>query len=193
MGRRLSARRPESLELALYDIRLPGPPGAIVADELRAAAARGVTCDCSTTSTRSARPRSTRRRAPGRRSSHELPIEIRGDTRDPGPDAPQVRRPRPIVGLDRLGQLDDRLVDAPGERGRALDAAAIAAAYGANFEELWDRRDVERSGRVDPRPPEVEAARDPCALVHPGHGEALRRRSRRRSRARGGGSGSPRR
>src|SRR5690349_13548000 len=31
-----------SLELALYDIRLPGRPGDIVAGELRAAAERGV-------------------------------------------------------------------------------------------------------------------------------------------------------
>ena len=35
------ARR--SLELALYDVRLPDPVGAIVADELRGAADRGVT------------------------------------------------------------------------------------------------------------------------------------------------------
>ena len=34
------ARR--TLELALYDIRLPDPVGSIVADELRAAAERGV-------------------------------------------------------------------------------------------------------------------------------------------------------
>ena len=32
-----------SLELALYDVRLPDPVGSIVADELRAAAERGVT------------------------------------------------------------------------------------------------------------------------------------------------------
>jgi hypothetical protein len=31
-----------SLELALYDVRLPDPVGSIVADELRAAAGRGV-------------------------------------------------------------------------------------------------------------------------------------------------------
>ena len=31
-----------SLELALYDVRLPDPTGAIVADQLREAEARGV-------------------------------------------------------------------------------------------------------------------------------------------------------
>src|SRR3954452_14518170 len=31
-----------TLELALYDVRLPDPTGAIVADELRAASSRGV-------------------------------------------------------------------------------------------------------------------------------------------------------
>ena len=31
-----------SLELALYDVRLPDPVGSIVADEMRAAAGRGV-------------------------------------------------------------------------------------------------------------------------------------------------------
>ena len=39
--------------------------------------------------------------------------------RHPGPDAPQVRGARRRVGLDRLDELDDGLVDAPGERDRA--------------------------------------------------------------------------
>ena len=53
--------------------------------------------------------------------------------RDPRPDAPQVRGPRPDVGLDRLGQLDDRLVDATGERG---PRARLGAARGRLRREL---------------------------------------------------------
>ena len=43
------------------------------------------------------------------------------DRRDPGrarPHAPQVRRPRRRLGLDRVDELDGRLVDARGERHR---------------------------------------------------------------------------
>ena len=76
----------------------------------------------------------------------------------------------------------------------AVDSAPLAAAYAANFEELWERRDVERSGRVDPRPGRARRRRDRARRgSRPGTARRCHRRSRRRSRARGGGCGSPRR
>ena len=55
----------------------------------------------------------------------------------------------------------------------ALDSAPLAAAYVANFEELWERRDVERSGRVDPDPVELAGGVIVRPWFTPGHGAAL--------------------
>ena len=98
------ARR--SLDLALYDVRLPGEPGDVVAGALRDAAARGV-------AVRIAYNADHDERVFPPAAAHEAGAD-RGaavpDLRDPGhprPDAPQVRRARRRVGLDRLDQLDD--------------------------------------------------------------------------------------
>ena len=108
-----------SLELALYDIRLPGEVGDRVADELRAAAARGVRIrlvyNVDTGAPAGDPPAAER---PGRSSLHELPIEDRGV-----PGIPDLMHHKYVVRdgeavLDRLDQLDHRLVDAPGERDR---------------------------------------------------------------------------
>ena len=122
-----SSPRPQrTLELALYDIRLPGAPGEIVAGALRAAAGRGVEVRL-LYNVDSARPAGDPPAAghPARAPARAADRRPRG-ARDPRPDAPQVRRPRPRGGLDRLGELDDRLVDAPGERLLAIESAALA-------------------------------------------------------------------
>ncbi len=51
----------------------------------------------------------------------------------------------------------------------------IAYAYTLAFEQLWERGNVEGTGRVDPRPEEVDGARV-RAWFCPGHGEALSHR-----------------
>ncbi|MGZ5413387.1 MAG: phospholipase D-like domain-containing protein, partial [Solirubrobacterales bacterium] len=79
------ARR--SLELALYDVRLPDPVGSIVADELRPAADRGVTVRLAYNADVEAPRRSSGQRRPA--ALHPppatrpeilegLPIEVRG-------------------------------------------------------------------------------------------------------------------
>src|SRR6188474_2763000 len=67
-----------TLDLALYDIRLPGEPGDLIADELRAAAARGVRVRL-LYNVDSARPPAIQP-PPSTRPEllHELPIEDRG-------------------------------------------------------------------------------------------------------------------
>jgi len=52
-------------------------------------------------------------------------------------------------------------------------STGLAAAYGANFEELWRRRDVERSGRVKPVPVELDGGVTARAWFTPGHGAEL--------------------
>jgi phosphatidylserine/phosphatidylglycerophosphate/cardiolipin synthase-like enzyme len=58
----------------------------------------------------------------------------------------------------------------------AIDSGRLATAYAANFDELWERRDVERSGRVDPDPIELGGGRSVRAWFTPGHGAQLSQR-----------------
>jgi phosphatidylserine/phosphatidylglycerophosphate/cardiolipin synthase-like enzyme len=56
-----------------------------------------------------------------------------------------------------------------------VDSAELAARYRSNFEELWQKADVERSGFVDPGP--VKVGDDEIrAWFTPGHGAALSHR-----------------
>src|SRR5829696_2045965 len=118
-----SARR--SLEIALYDLRLPGAPGDLVAGALREAAERGVAVRL-LYNVDSARPEAIHP-PPATRPEllAELPIDAQPVAGVPGPDAPQVRGPRRRRGVDGLCELDGRFMDAPGERPhrRRLDRA----------------------------------------------------------------------
>ena len=83
----------------------------------------GSRCASSTTSTTRtmAQPgprRCTRRPRRDPRYSRRLPDRGPPRPRRARPDAPQVRRSRRRSGLDRLGELDHRLLDPPGERAR---------------------------------------------------------------------------
>ncbi len=113
------ARR--SLDLALYDVRLPGPVGDRVADAIRAAAARGVAVRIAYN--QDERPPEDVERpffpAPPVTEPHVLETLGRAGEADPRlarPHAPQVRRARRPERLDRLDELDAGLLDAAGER-----------------------------------------------------------------------------
>ena len=54
-------------------------------------------------------------------------------------------------------------------------SAELAAAFTANFEELWSTRDVSRTGRAEPRALEVDG-HPVRAWFTPGHGEDLSHR-----------------
>ena len=105
------ARRSATLDLALYDVRLPGEPGDLVAGALRDAAARGVAVRIAYNADHDERVF-----PPPPRTEPELlealPVPHLRHPGHPRPDAPQVRGARRRVGLDRLDQLDHGLVDA---------------------------------------------------------------------------------
>ncbi len=106
-----------------------------------------------------------------------------GRPRGPGPDAPQVRRPRRRGGVDRLDELDDRLVDPRGERRLAIAwREALAGAYPRNFEELWEPPGRRALGLRRPRSRSSLDGARPCGPgSRPGTGPSSRSGSRRRS------------
>jgi phosphatidylserine/phosphatidylglycerophosphate/cardiolipin synthase-like enzyme len=141
-----------SLDLALYDVRLPGPVGDAVAGALRAAMARGV----------------------------RVRLAFNDDT--PGPDPRPFEPPPPSTQPHLLESLGAELKAIPGWRdlmhhkyvvrdGAAvwtgstnwtldswtrqenvlatLDDPAIAAAYARDFEQIWDKGRIGKSGNFD--------------------------------------------
>jgi len=60
-----------------------------------------------------------------------------------------------------------------------VNSKQLAARYQQNFEELWQKRDVERSGHVDSAPIDIDGHRVRPWFA-PGHGEALAHRIARR-------------
>jgi phosphatidylserine/phosphatidylglycerophosphate/cardiolipin synthase-like enzyme len=162
-----------TLELALYDIRLPDRPGDIVAGALRDASARGVQVRL-LYNVDSSRPPAIHP-PPSTRPEvlHELPISDRGV-----PGIPDLMHHKYVVRdgaavwtgsmnwtIDSWTRQENVVV--------AIESEGLAAAYSANFEELWDRRDVERSGRVDPDPVDLGGGVTVRPWFTPGHGAAL--------------------
>jgi phosphatidylserine/phosphatidylglycerophosphate/cardiolipin synthase-like enzyme len=174
----------ESLDLAFYDLRLDGDAERLVLDALRRAAARGVAVRIAFN------------------VDHPGPIPV-----PPPPEAsPEditalglpsravagvpdlmhhkyVIRDRDTVWTGSLNWTNDSWTRQENVVVRAA-APALAYAFGLDFEQLWSTGAVEGSGRVDPRPVEI----DGCAVrpwFTPGHGEDLSQRiARRLARAR---------
>ena len=164
----------QSLDLALYDVRLPGPAGDLVANTLREAAARGVAVRIAYNADHDERiippPPST---AP--ELIEALPFPTAGI-----PGIPDLMHHKYVV---RDGEavwtgstnwttdswsLQENLV-------MVARSAPLAAAFGANFEELWKTRDVSRTGRADP--PRLEVGGHQLRpWFTPGHGEDLSHR-----------------
>jgi len=165
------ARR--SLELALYDLRLPGRPGDIVADELREAAGRGVSVRL-LYNIDSGRPHAIH---PPPATRPELLAELPIDAR-PVPGQPDLMhhkyaiRDREAVWSGSANWTTDSWTRQENVV-LTVGSADLAAAYGANFEELWERPDVERSGRVEPRWVELAGGVRARAWFTPGHGAEL--------------------
>jgi phosphatidylserine/phosphatidylglycerophosphate/cardiolipin synthase-like enzyme len=145
-------RAQSSLDLALYDVRLPGPVGDAVAEALRRAIGRGVQ------------------------------VRIVYNDEDPGPDERPFEPPPPSTEPHILEQLGAELKGIPGWRdlmhhkfavadGKAVwtgsanwtldswtrqenvlctvDDAAAASAYARTFDELWRRGVIGSSGSFD--------------------------------------------
>jgi phosphatidylserine/phosphatidylglycerophosphate/cardiolipin synthase-like enzyme len=167
-----AARR--SLDLALYDVRLPGEPGDVVAAALRDAAARGVTVRIAYNADHDERVF-----PPPPRTKPELiealPFPTRGI-----PGVPDLMHHKYVV---RDGEAvwtgsTNWTTDAWTLQENVLvivESAELAAEYVQNFEELWSSRDVDRSGHRPPRTLDV-GGRQARAWFTPGHGEELSHR-----------------
>jgi phosphatidylserine/phosphatidylglycerophosphate/cardiolipin synthase-like enzyme len=165
----------ESLELALYDIRLPDPVGEIVAGALRASHERGVAVRL-IYNVDSGRPAALHP-PPDTQPEilEELPIETRAISGIPDlmhhkyavRDGEAVWTGSANWTIDSWTRQENVLA--------IVDDADVGALYRRNFEELWEGRDVERSGFVDPDPVDAGGV-EVRAWFTPGNGEELSQR-----------------
>ena len=164
-----------TLDLALYDVRLPSPTGDVVAGAIRAAAARGVAVRIAFN------------------QDHERPIPVPPPPRTKPDLLAALGVPiRPIPGVPDLMHhkyviRDGRSVwtgstnwteDSWSREENVIvtvDSAALAAAYAEDFTELWSGGSVAASGDVDMPAVGVGDARV-RAWFCPGRGEALAQR-----------------
>jgi phosphatidylserine/phosphatidylglycerophosphate/cardiolipin synthase-like enzyme len=162
-----------SLDLALYDLRLPGSPGDAVAAALRDASGRGVEVRL-LYNVDSARPPAIEP-PPSTRPEllAQLPIESR-----PVPGVPDLMHHKYVI-RDREAVLTGSTnwtLDSWTRQENvvlAIESGLLGQAYSANFTELWDRPDVEQSGRVDPTTIEIDGGVTVRPWFTPGHGSAL--------------------
>lgn len=171
----------ESLVLALYDIRLPDPVGETVAQAFRDAAARGVKV---------------------RLAYNDVPEDPDAGNFLPAVNPPPETNPeilarlpietKPIKGIPDLMHhkymvRDEKAVWTGSSNWSVyswtrqenvlgiIDHGEVAREYLTDFEELWQKHKVERSGFGDPNPIRVGEA-TVRAWFTPGHGKALAQR-----------------
>jgi phosphatidylserine/phosphatidylglycerophosphate/cardiolipin synthase-like enzyme len=164
-----------SLELALYDIRLPDPTGSIVADELREADARGVVTRL-IYNVDTGRPTELH---PPPRTRPEILAELPIDSR-PVSGVPDLMHHKYAIRDDEAVWTGSTnwTVDSWTRQENVIAIVSdprVAALFRQNFEELWSDRDVGRSGRVEPEVVDVGGVRV-TAWFTPGHGEELSQR-----------------
>jgi phosphatidylserine/phosphatidylglycerophosphate/cardiolipin synthase-like enzyme len=164
-----------TLEIALYDVRLPDPTGSIVADAIRAAGSRGVKTrliyNVDVGKSKAIHP------PPATRPEvlNELPIEIRAVS-----GIPDLMHHKYVVrdGAAVWTGSANWTIDSWTRQEAVLaiaESPELAADYLFDFEELWEKRDVEKSGKGKPDPVQIDG-RDVRAWFTPGHGRALSQR-----------------
>jgi phosphatidylserine/phosphatidylglycerophosphate/cardiolipin synthase-like enzyme len=170
----LSAAR-QTLEIALYDVRLPGAVGDSVVKALTDAVGRGVAVRL-LYNTDSYRPIPV---PPPPSTRPELIEALPFPTRDV-PGRPDLMHHKYVVRDSAAlwcGSTNWTLDSWHREENviAIVSSPELAADYRANFEELWDRRDVEHSGRADTLAAQVGGV--PIrAWFCPGHAEDLTHR-----------------
>ncbi len=169
-----SAQR--TLELALYDVRLPDPAGTVVREALEGAAARGV-------EVRLAYNLEQEERAvpvpPPPVTEPDLIESLKLPTRGI-PGIPDLMHHKYVVRDGRAvwtgstnwtedaWSLQENVI-------ATVESEAVAAAFRHNFEELWTTRNVERSGLAEPRAIDVGGT-EVRAWFTPGQGRDLSHR-----------------
>ena len=166
-----------TLDLALYDVRLPDPAGSVVRQALEGAAARGVKV----------------RLAYNLEQEHERAVPV-----PPPPETePDLIESLelPTLGIPGIPDLmhhkyvvrDGRSVwtgstnwtkDAWSLQENVIatvESQAVAAAFTLNFDELWNTRQVDRSGLAEPRALDVGGT-EVRAWFTPGQGRDLSHR-----------------
>lgn len=164
-----------TLDLALYDVRLPGKVGDDVADSIRAAAARGVAVRIMYNADGYYEVP-----VPPPPSTHPELLAALGVPLKPIAGEPDLMHHKYVVAdearlwagstnwtLDSWTREENVIIQ--------LDSPELAAVYARNFAELWDRGDVENSGKFDTSVVRVGDV-DVQAWFSPGHGEALAHR-----------------
>ena len=161
----------QSLDLALYDVRLPGD---LVADALREAAGRGVAVRIAYNADHDERVF-----PPPPRTKPELiealPFPTRGI-----PGIPDLMHHKYVVrdGESVWTGSTNWTTDSWTLQENVIvrtHAPVVAAEYTRNFEELWTHGDVDRSGHEEPRTVDVDG-HQARAWFTPGHGEELSHR-----------------
>jgi phosphatidylserine/phosphatidylglycerophosphate/cardiolipin synthase-like enzyme len=163
-----------SLDLALYDVRLPGEAGDIVAGALRDAAERGVAVRIAYNADHDERVF-----PPPPRTKPELIETLPFPTCGiPGiPDLMHhkyVVRDGDAVWTGSANWTTDSWTLQENVIVRAR-SPQLAAEYARNFDELWRLRDVDRTGHADPRTLDLDG-RQTRAWFTPGRGEELSHR-----------------
>jgi phosphatidylserine/phosphatidylglycerophosphate/cardiolipin synthase-like enzyme len=169
------AEAKRSLDLALYDVRFETDAGGLVLASLLAAVQRGVAIRLLYNV---AHPGPIPVPPPPETTPEAieaLPVPTRGIAGIPDLMHHKfVVRDREAVWAGSANWTDDSW-----SRQENLIVTVrspeIAYAYALEFEQLWERGDVEGTGRVDPRPEDVDGARV-RAWFCPEHGEALSHR-----------------
>ena len=172
----VSAAR-ESLDLALYDVRLETEAGALVLASLLAAHQRGVRVRLLYNVDHPGPipvppPPETRPEA-----IEALPVETRGIAGIP--DLMHHKfcvRDGPDVWTGSMNWTEDSWTRQENVVVRVLGAERLAFAFRLAFEELWERGTVERTGTVEPRPVALDGGVTVRPWFTPGHGDALSHR-----------------
>ena len=166
-----------SLDIAVYDVRFETDAGALVLATLLAAQQRGIAIRLVYNVSH-----------PG-----PIPVPPPPETRPEAIEALPVPT-RAIAGIPDLmhhkfvvrdatdvwsgstNWTDDSWSRQENVIVRVLDAPALARAFTLNLDELWERGDVEHTGRVQPRPVTIENGIEARAWFTPEYGDALSHR-----------------
>jgi phosphatidylserine/phosphatidylglycerophosphate/cardiolipin synthase-like enzyme len=169
-----------SLDVALYDVRLPGAVGDVVADSIRAAAARGVAVRIAFNEDGD---RTVKPLPPPPRTEPSL-LEQLGVPLRAIPGDPDLMHHKYVVrdgGAVWTGSTNWTLDSWTREENVLLTVASegVARAYAHDFADLWSRGRVEGSGSFDTAPVDVGgvAVR---AWFSPGRGPELSHRIAKR-------------
>ncbi len=174
----------ESLDLALYDVRLETEAGALVLASLLAAHQRGLRVrllyDVSHPGPIPVPPPPETRPE----AIEALPVETRGIAGIPDLMHHKfcVRDGRD-VWTGSLNWTEDSWTRQENVVVRVLGSERLAFAYALAFDELWEGGIVARAGRVEPRPVALEEGISVRPWFTPGHGDALSHRVAQAPRA----------